>query len=172
MKWSIESSFQSNTDNIKIAYAALTHTPAKSKTTIAFFTGWKEAFIKYGPLLTTLHTKGGFNIYVMEHRGQGLSDDTPGTDYEKGFPDSSGKRICFVKDFESTYVNDMRQFLETIVRPSCSSDNDSSICIIGHSMGGVLCARLAELTGDSLFDRMILSAPMIQHKNILLVKEF
>lgn len=166
MKWKKESSFTSNHDGVKIAYASLLHDSNDIKATIVFFTGYKETYEKYLSFLSTLHTKGNFNIFTMDHRNQGMSDDTPGTTYETGFDDSSGKRICYVKDFESTYIQDARQFIETIVKPSCE-DNDSSIFAIGHSMGGLICTRLAEITGSTLVDGMVLSAPMISHKNIL-----
>jgi len=166
MKWSTESSFTSNSDGVKISYASLVSDAAKTKPTISFFTGYKETYQKYLPLMNKLHTEEGFNIFTMDHRNQGLSGDTPGTTYEKGFEDSSGKRICYVEDFETAYVEDMKQFLETIVKPSCQ-DGNPSICVLTHSMGGLLAARLAQLTGKSLFDRMALSAPMISHKNIL-----
>ena len=166
MKWTLESTFTTRNDGVKISYAALTHgsdnDTNKNDTTIAFFTGYKEAYNKYLPYLARLHTEGGFNIYTMDHRNQGLSGDTPGTIYEKGFPDTSGRRICYVEDFDSTYVEDMRQFLEEVVKPQ-----SKTICVVTHSMGGTIAARLAELTGKSLFDRMALSAPMMLHKNIL-----
>lgn len=167
MDWSTESSFQSKSDGVKLAYASLINSESdKAKTTIVFLTGYKETYEKYRLFLSALHTKGGYDIFTFDHRNQGLSGDTPGTIYEKGCEDSSGKRICFVKDFESTYIEDTQQFIETIVKPTCIG-NDASICVVGHSMGGLIATRLAEITGKSLFDGMILSAPMISHKNVL-----
>lgn len=166
MNWSTELSFISKSDGVKLAYATLVNESKKDKNTLVFLTGYKETYEKYRSFLSDLHTKGGFNIFTFDHRNQGLSNDTPGTIYEKGFEDSSGRRICFVKDFESTYVEDTLQFLETIVKPTCTGV-DSSICVVGHSMGGLIAARLAEKTGKSLFDGMVLSAPMISHKNVL-----
>lgn len=178
-KWTKESSFESSADGVRIAYATLIHqkknksildlfVPDKEnvKASIVFFTGYKETYEKYLPFLEDLHKEGYFNIYTMDHRSQGLSGDSPGTIYEKGFHDGSGRRICYVENFEKNYVADMRYFIETIVKPDCM-ENGSSICVVAHSMGGLLAARLAELTGISLFDRMVLSAPMFEHKNIL-----
>ena len=179
MKFTFESSFQSNVDGVKIAYACLqlndkSQTP--NKNAIAFFTGYKECYEKYLPFLTNLHKQGSFDIYTMDHRNQGLSGDTPGMIYEKGWEDGSGKRVVNVDNFLDTYVEDMKQFLETIVKKQTYHDETKekveaspyeSICVVTHSMGGLIAAKLAEMTGTTLFDRMALSAPMMLHKNIL-----
>jgi len=113
----------------------------------------------------------------MDHRNQGLSGDTPGMIYEKGWEDGSGKRVVYVDSFVDTYVEDMKQFLETIVKKRTFHQYETqdkmentpyeSICVVTHSMGGVIAAKLAEMTGNILFDRMALSSPMMLHKNIL-----
>lgn len=197
--WSLKdkariSSFQSKVDSIRIEYASLLHDKKEKKNqsknnsniTIVYLTGWKETFYKYDELFRELHYHRGFNIFAMDHRSQGASDDHPGTKVKRGHADGSGRRVCYVDNFETSYVADVKQFLQEIVRPAVLTDDDGSVCLMGRSMGGTIVTRLAQIgcnassdtdtdnqdggdntKGTDLFDRVIALEPMFLHKNIL-----
>lgn len=98
----------------------------------------------------------------MEWRSQGLSDDTPGTLFQTVSGQEGGSRVCYVPDFESTYVQDMEQFITDIV----AKNNNKELVVLAHSMGGLIASRLAQLN-PNLISKIILTAPMLQHKNVL-----
>mmetsp|Transcript_45803 Transcript_45803/g.67600 ORF Transcript_45803/g.67600 Transcript_45803/m.67600 type:complete len:343 (+) Transcript_45803:509-1537(+) len=86
----------------------------------------------------------------------------------KGNSDGSGRRICYVNDFETSYLADAQQFLETIVHPAIHSNNEqrqASICVVGRSMGGAIATRLCQ-TCPHLLDRCVAMVPMYSHKNV------
>ena len=116
--------------------------------------GRSEAYLKYKELAYDLYQQG-FNIYVLDHRGQGISQrllDNP----HKGY----------VKDFEN-YVIDLHTFIETVVNPVCrneSRNTDQKIktkpYLLAHSMGGMIAVRYMQQYPESI-QAAVLSSPMI-----------
>ncbi len=109
---------------------------------LVVFPGRTETFLKYCELAYDLKDLG-FAIYMMDHRGQGLSGRML-KDSEKGY----------VRDFDD-YVDDMRTFVTNHVAPK-----HERLFAIAHSMGGAALTLLEQRY--DLFDAAVLSAPMLQ----------
>ena len=148
-----EEKFFTGEDGIEIAYAEKV-IPEKnphdsSRNAIVILPGRTEGYIKYIELAYDLRklkdqSQKKFNIYLMDHRGQGFS----GRLLEDGH---KGHVIEF-----DNYVEDLYSFINSIVLP-----NNDSVSIIGRSMGGAIAAQLMEQYPD-LVERAVLSAPMFQ----------
>jgi lysophospholipase len=81
--------------------------------------GQTESSLKYAEVLYDLKDLG-YSIYIIDHRGQGLSDRTlPGT------------TLSHVNRFKD-YVDDFTTFVKDVVHP----ENYRHSVIIAHSMGG------------------------------------
>lgn len=116
--------------------------------------GRSEGYLKYKELAFDLYQQG-FNIYVLDHRGQGISQrllDNP----HKGY----------VKDFEY-YVDDLHSFIEKVVNPACNNDSgnmhqktQSKPYLLAHSMGGMIAIRYMQRYPQSI-QATVLSSPMI-----------
>ncbi|MDX2307138.1 MAG: alpha/beta hydrolase [Hyphomicrobium sp.] len=112
--------------------------------TVCLFGGRAEFVEKYFEVVADLRRRG-FAVATMDWRGQGGSDrllDDP----MKGH----------VTDF-AAYEKDLRQFMREIVMPDCPPP----YIALGHSMAGCSLILNAARPG-SWFDRMVLTAPMIQ----------
>ena len=86
----------------------------------------------------------GFAVATIDWRGQGHSSRRL-RDPRKGY----------VRDF-SDYEVDVETFVQQVVLPDCPPPHFA----LAHSMGGAVMLRLA-YAGKRWFDRMVLSAPMI-----------
>ena len=58
-------------DGVKLAYALCI--PAQPAATIVISSGRIEAYLKYQEVMFDLYNQG-FAVFIMDHRGQGLSD--------------------------------------------------------------------------------------------------
>ena len=87
----------------------------------------------------------GMSVFAMDHRGHGKS--------VREIEDTS---ITHVDRF-SQYLDDLEQFMETVVRPRMG---DAPLYLYGHSMGGALGA-FALIEHPTWFARAVLTAPMI-----------
>ena len=87
----------------------------------------------------------GMSVFAMDHRGHGKS--------VREIEDTS---ITHVDRF-SQYLDDLEQFMETVVRPRMG---DAPIHVYGHSMGGAI-AAFALIEHPEWFARAVLSSPMI-----------
>ncbi len=117
--------------------------PPGRKGTVCLFHGRAEFIEKYFETVRELRSRG-FAVATFDWRGQGLSQrmlDDP----HKGH----------VGDF-SEYELDLDVFMRDVVLPDCPPP----LFAIGHSMGGSVMIRIAR-QGSRWFDRMVLSAPMI-----------
>jgi lysophospholipase len=92
---------------------------------------------------------------MLDWRGQGLSERRPAHSL-KGH----------VRDF-AEYDTDIESFMREVVLPDCPPP----VFAIGHSMGGAVLLRAAR-RGRRWFDRIVLSAPMIElrHPRLQLAK--
>jgi lysophospholipase len=117
--------------------------PAGRKGTVCVFTGRGEAIEKYFETVRDLRDRG-FSVAVMDWRGQGHSSRRL-RDPRKGY----------VRNF-SDYEIDVDTFVQQVVLPDCPPP----FFALAHSMGGAVMLRVAH-AGKRWFDRMVLSAPMI-----------
>ena len=117
--------------------------PAGRKGTVCVFAGRGEAIEKYFETVRDLRDRG-FAVAMIDWRGQGHSSRRL-RDPRKGY----------VRDF-ADYEVDVETFVQQVVLPDCPPP----FFALAHSMGGAVMLRLAH-AGKRWFDRMVLSAPMI-----------
>jgi lysophospholipase len=117
--------------------------PAGRKGTVCVFTGRSEPIEKYFETVRDLRDRG-FAVAMIDWRGQGHSSRRL-RDPRKGY----------VRDF-ADYEVDVETFVQQVVLPDCPPPYFA----LAHSMGGAVMLRLAH-AGKRWFDRMVLSAPMI-----------
>jgi lysophospholipase len=117
--------------------------PANRKGTVCVFTGRSEHIEKYFETVRDLRDRG-FAVAMIDWRGQGHSSRRL-RDPRKGY----------VRDF-SDYEIDVETFVQQVVLPDCPPP----FFALAHSMGGAVMLRIAH-AGKRWFDRMVLSAPMI-----------
>ena len=117
--------------------------PAGRKGTVCVFTGRSESIEKYFETVRDLRDRG-FAVAMIDWRGQGHSARQL-RDPRKGY-------VRRFSDFEI----DVAAFVEQIVLPDCPPPYYA----LAHSMGGAVMLRVAR-SGKRWFDRIVLSAPMI-----------
>ncbi len=117
--------------------------PAGRKGTVCVFTGRGEQIEKYFETVRDLRDRG-FAVAMIDWRGQGHSSRRL-RDPRKGYVREFG-------DFEI----DVETFVGEVVLPDCPPPHFA----LAHSMGGAVMLRVAH-SGKRWFDRMVLSAPMI-----------
>jgi lysophospholipase len=117
--------------------------PAHRKGTVCVFTGRTEMIEKYFETVRDLRDRG-FAVATMDWRGQGHSSRRL-RDPRKGY----------VRDFADFEV-DVETFVQQVVLPDCPPPHFA----LAHSMGGAVMLRIAH-SGKRWFDRIVLSAPMI-----------
>src|SRR5258708_32495117 len=118
--------------------------PARNrKGTVCVFTGRSEQIEKYFETVRGLRDRG-FAVAMVDWPGQGPSSRRL-RDPRKGY----------VRDF-SDYEVDLETFVQQVVLPDCPPPHFA----LAHSMGGAVLLRVAH-AGKRWFDRMVLSAPMI-----------
>lgn len=130
-------------DGLTIRYALWPRTADRRLGTVCLFSGRGEFIEKYFETITDLRRRG-FAVAMMDWRGQGGSDRL-----------LKNPRKCHVEDF-ADFDKDLGQFMSEIVLPDCPAPFYG----MAHSMGGHILLRSA-LTKVCWFDRIILSAPMI-----------
>lgn len=105
--------------------------------------GQSEPALKYIELAYDLKNLN-YDIYIIDHRGQGLSErllEDPIKSHVENFSD---------------YAADFTTFVKEIVKPQSYPRS----VVLAHSMGGAV-ASLALSKNPHLFSKVILSAPMI-----------
>ena len=117
--------------------------PAGRKGTVCVFAGRGEQIEKYFETVRDLRDRG-FAVAMIDWRGQGHSSRRL-RDPRKGY----------VRDF-SDFEIDVETFVQQVVLPDCPPPHFA----LAHSMGGAVMLRVAH-AGKRWFDRMVLSAPMI-----------
>jgi len=139
-------------NNVKISFATF-NSPKHTKCLI-IAPGRSETYLKYKELSYDFFLKG-FNIYIIDHRGQGLSQrmlSNPNKGYVDKFDD---------------YADDLHHFIESIVKPDCqqnTSTQKSSLYLLSHSMGGAITVRYLQKYPNQL-SAVVLSSPMIAFNN-------
>jgi lysophospholipase len=117
--------------------------PANRKGTVCVFSGRAESIEKYFETVRDLRDRG-FAVAMIDWRGQGHSARRL-RDPRKGY----------VRNF-ADYELDVEAFVQQVVLPDCPPPYFA----LAHSMGGAVMLRIAH-AGKRWFDRMVLSAPMI-----------
>ncbi|HHQ5454573.1 TPA: alpha/beta fold hydrolase [Aeromonas veronii] len=128
-------------DGVTIRYAALRQ--AKVDRAILIVNGRVESYLKYQELAWDLWRQG-YSLYLIDHRGQGMSDRML-NDPQKGYVD----------DFDD-YVVDLKQFHDQIIM----ADQPAKLFLLAHSMGGAISARYLERWPDDI-KAAVLSSPML-----------
>jgi lysophospholipase len=129
-------------DGIKIQYAAFNLDITKP--CIVISPGRGEGYLKYKELAFDLIGQG-YQLFIIDHRGQGLSDRLLDNRY-KGY----------VKQFDE-YADDLHQFIKQIVMPHCGQHKP---LLLAHSMGGAIAIRLLQKHPNSVAVS-VLCSPMI-----------
>lgn len=137
----MQSGVLTTADNLQLRYYS--HRSAHSDQAIVISPGRMELAAKYAELSFEL-IQAGYSVYILDHRGQGLSQREL-VNPHKGYVS------CF-----SQYQQDFAQFIKHIVMPAGHNQHIA----LGHSMG---CAILAGYLQRSKhpFDAAILASPML-----------
>ncbi|WP_411816422.1 alpha/beta hydrolase [Hyphococcus sp. DH-69] len=109
--------------------------------TVVLMTGWSEFIEKYFETIKDLHHRG-FNVAMMDWRGQGLSDR------------NQVRETNWIGYFR-TLTKDLEFFTDTQVKPRFPGP----YILMTHSMGGMPALRLLA-SGYDGFERAVLCAPM------------
>jgi len=128
------------TNNVRINYAVMSH--SESSPAVIVCNGRIESYLKYQELATELYQLG-FSVYLIDHRGQGLSERL-----------ADDHQLGHVEKFNH-YVTDLAMFINQVVVPAGHLQH----VLIGHSMGGAIAARYLQ-TCQHPIDRLILASPM------------
>ena len=105
--------------------------------------GRSESYLKYKELAFELYLQG-YSIFIIDHRGQGLSDRL-----------IDHKNKGYVKHFQD-YIADLRYFVERVV-PRYSS---AKPYLLAHSMGGAIATRLMQDAPEAI-KAAVISSPML-----------
>ena len=132
-----------NPKGLRIRYYHQTQTD--NKKVLVILPGRTEASINYAELIYDLKDSG-FDIFIIDHQGQGISDRIL-RDRLKGY----------VFNF-SDYVQDLTQLMNEVIIPHSAH---KSLYLYAHSMGGAI-ASFYMSQNEGVFKRAILSAPMMQ----------
>ena len=116
--------------------------------TVLICTGRGEFIEKYFEVVGNLLQRG-FGVVVFDWRGQGLSTRA-----------LRNPRKGHVVDFR-LFEDDLAAVIRTVLEPLCSKPYFA----LAHSMGGTIALHHAH-RGSRVFDRMVLSAPMIEVNNL------
>lgn len=130
-------------DQVRLRYAIFPRTAGAPKGTICLLQGRTEYIEKYFETVADLQ-KRGFAVATFDWRGQGGSDRLIGN-----------KRVGHVRRFDD-YWTDLQVFHSAILLPDCPAPYN----LVAHSMGGLV-ALFAGIRDRMMFDRMLLSAPMV-----------
>jgi lysophospholipase len=125
---------------VKIAWAAFT--VAGPRGALVIVPGRSEPMLQYCEVVHDLRDTG-YDIYLVDHRGQGWSGRLAGQ--------AAG---AYLDDFDDL-VDDFATFMHTVVRPH----RYARVVALAHSMGGGVVTRYAQLQPD-VFDSLVLSAPL------------
>ena len=132
-------------DGVELRFARFAP-PAGRKGTLCLFHGRAEFIEKYFEVVNDARERG-FAVATLDWRGQGLSQHA-----------LRDKRKGYVRDF-SEYEIDIDTFMKEVVLPDCPPP----FFALGHSMGASVLLRAA-FRNRRWFDRIVLSAPMIDLK--------
>ncbi|MGF1703785.1 alpha/beta fold hydrolase [Photobacterium makurazakiensis] len=137
-------------DGVPIRWTSITH--PENRACIVVVNGRNETFWKYQELFYEL-SRQGFDIYALDHRGQGASGRLT--------PDSE---LGHVANFDN-YVMDLHSFVTDIVQ----LENYQQRYLLAHSMGGAIATLYLERFNPA-FNAAVLNAPMFGIQMPIMVK--
>jgi lysophospholipase len=129
------------TGGVEISYAVARAPVARGALVVS--PGRREPLLRYCEVVHDLQDSG-YDVYLIDHRGQGWSDRL-----------LADRDRVHVEHF-ADYVADLATLIDEVVQPV----RYRRVVGLGHSMGGAILARYAELH-PATFDEVILSAPML-----------
>lgn len=133
--------------NIRINYAKFIN-PLHTRN-LVIVPGRAEGYLKYKELAFDLFRQG-FNIFIIDHRGQGISERLLENSH-KGY----------VQSFEH-YVEDLNTFIIDVVNQTpLALTQGIKPYLLAHSMGASITIRLMQRSPD-LIQASVLSSPMIR----------
>lgn len=132
----------SRADEVNIHYAQFMQEDA-GLDTIVLVPGRCESYLKYQELTFDLYHQG-YNIFIIDHRGQGLSDRLL-ANIHKGY----------VNKFQD-YVDDLQYLIKEIVTLHTSAKP----YLLAHSMGGAIATRFMQ-DCPSAIKAAVISSPML-----------
>lgn len=138
-------------DEVAIHYAQFIQQETE-RATIVIVPGRCESYLKYQELTFDLYHQG-YNIFIIDHRGQGLSGRLL-ANLNKGY----------VVTFQD-YVDDLRYFIENIVTPHCFDKP----YLLAHSMGAAIATRFMQDSSNAI-KAAVISSPMLGFNSGLLPK--
>ena len=127
---------------VDIHYAVFTQKNSNSPALI-IVPGRSESYLKYQELAFNFYQQG-YNVFIIDHRGQGLSGRLL-KNPNKGY----------VEDFQD-YVDDLHYFIESVVVKHCAAKP----FLLAHSMGGAIAARFMQDSPDAI-KAAVISSPML-----------
>ena len=139
-----------------LEYAVIRHTPGRAAPlALVMCTGWSETFLKFKELAFDLvrGTDEPCDVFLMDHRSQGLSGRL-----------HPNPQVTWVHDFDD-YVHDLLHFVDRVVTGTKTGTKTGTqrrprVYFYAHSMGGLIGTHAA-IQRPGIFDRMVLSAPML-----------
>ncbi|MBL0710125.1 MAG: alpha/beta fold hydrolase [Colwellia sp.] len=117
-------------------------TTTSARKCLIISSGRSESYLKYKELSFDLFNQG-YNLFLLDHRGQGLSERT-----------LKNPRKGHVENFQY-YVDDFAYFVKNIVTPNCQHKP----YILAHSMGAAITARYLQDFPNTI-QAVLLSSPM------------
>ncbi len=140
---------------VHIAAMAFPHPTAKEGIVVS--SGYGESFIKYREVVYDLW-QAGYQVYILDHRGQGLSERLIKTNKMQQTDPQVVKRVHdlgYVENF-GDFVDDLKTFVEKEAKPA-----NERLFLLAHSMGGAIASLYLERFNAD-FVAAALSAPMHQ----------
>jgi lysophospholipase len=135
--------FFKTSDGIELRYATFPKTAGAQRGTVVLVQGRTEYIEKYFETITEFQSRG-FSVATLDWRGQGGSQRLIGN-----------RKLGYVERFEDYWL-DLKSFHREIVLPDCPPP----FYLVGHSMGGLV-SLIAAVRDRMMFDRVLLSSPMV-----------
>ncbi len=117
--------------------------PKDEKGAILISSGRTEAALKYKELIFDLY-KLGYSVYIIDHRGQGLSGRM-----------TEDREMGYVDNFQY-YIDDMKMIFDSEIK----NGNHQNVYLLAHSLGGTIGVSYLEQYPDD-FDAAAFSSPML-----------
>ncbi|MEM9493701.1 MAG: alpha/beta fold hydrolase, partial [Myxococcota bacterium] len=164
--------------DVRINYAVFRPESGIEDAAIVFVTGRTESYVKYAEFVYDLMHRNShlnYTLYMIDHRGQGLSSrllvsrDPAGDDGSRmpvastaaapGGADDPHHHRGFVYAFDD-FVVDLKTFIDEVVHADA---HRGKVIMIAHSMGGGIATRYLQQHGaDGQLTGAILTSPMNQ----------
>jgi lysophospholipase len=134
-------------DKVRLRYGLWPKTQGPMRGTVCLLQGRTEFIEKYFETIADFQ-KRGFAVATFDWRGQGGSERL------------INSRLGYVDQFDD-YWSDLKSFHGEILLPDCPPP----FYLVAHSMGGLV-ALNAAIRDRLMFDRVLLSAPMVGLDNL------